>query len=87
MLRFINVFFLQWFFIRLTLCQQNIIVGAELDSVSVLNDGSHGFAFRYAGIKVQYWYSIQGWVVPLTGWKNDFRYVGKKWMKALTDPF
>lgn len=24
------------------------------------------------------WYSIQAWIVPTTGWRNEFRYLNKK---------
>lgn len=86
MLRLINIIFLQWFFIRLTCFQQNEIIGAELDSISVLSDGSHSYAVRYAGVKVKYSYFVHGWIAPLTGFKKskDWKEIGKPWLKLIT---
>ena len=37
---------------------------------------------RYIGFS--YWYSIQGWIVPFTGWRNEFKFIGKRFNKRIT---
>mgnify|MGYP003443448278 CR=1 FL=1 len=76
-LKFINVFFLQWFFVRLTKCQETVIEEFNLYEVSLMSDGS----FASGGTvkkKIYQWYSLQFWIVPCTGWWNSFKYVSKK---------
>jgi hypothetical protein len=85
-LEFVNKVFFQWLFIRLTRCEQNIILGATLNSCSILPDGSHGLAYKPTVVKVKRHYAIQGWIVPITGWSNNFKFVGKRWFIKVTKP-
>ena len=32
------------------------------------------------------WYSIQGFIVPTTGWNNKFKYLGRRFMLRITKP-
>lgn len=50
-LKFINMFLLQWFFVRLT---------KHYDSKRVLT-----------------YFSIQGFIMPTTGWNSEFKYISK----------
>lgn len=76
-LKIANVFFFQWFFVRLTLCKEIKIENYKLLSYDYMSDGS--ISSRGEGIKVEYsWYSIQGFILPLTGWWSDFIYLTKK---------
>jgi hypothetical protein len=74
-LRFLNRFILQWFFIRLTICKEDIMDDYNVISFD-LTPG--GMASRGTGnIKTYQWYSIQGWIVPTTGYESDFKYLNK----------
>jgi len=64
---------LQWFFIRLTKHQETIIVSPYVTDIS-FQTGFH----RFGDILDVEWYSIQYWILPLTGWWSDFIYLNKK---------
>jgi hypothetical protein len=75
-LKFVNVFFCQWFFIRLAKCQEKRVVTFNVQSYDLTPDG---ISSRGTGeVKVFQWYSLMFWVVPTTGWGNDYKYIGKK---------
>lgn len=72
---------LQWLFIRLTRCKETKILDADLMEVSVsIKDGKieGNPGYRINKFRITEWFAIQYWVVPLTGWSNDFRYIGKQ---------
>jgi hypothetical protein len=77
-LKIVNVFFLQWFFIRLTKCSEKVVTNiSKLLSYDLMPEGN--ISSRAMGtIETHTWYSIQGFIVPCTGWWNDFKYVSKK---------
>ncbi len=54
LLKFINLFILQWFFIRLTKHLDKDINGNYTKIIA---------------------YSIHYWIIPLTGWDSDFKYI------------
>jgi hypothetical protein len=85
MLRFLNIVLLQWFFIRLTGCQQRIITGYKMFECSIVGPGQFAVAGDYE-YSIEQWYSIQGWILPLTGWRNDFRNIGNPWIKKVSKP-
>lgn len=71
-----NVFFFQWFFIRLTKHIDKRVTDYVLQSIDLMQNGS--YASRGTGkIKAFQWYSIQYWILPLTGWWSDFVYLNK----------
>lgn len=74
-LEFVNKFFFQWFFVRLTKCQQKVIEDFTLTEVSVMPGGDHsiGGSAKTATYK---WYAIQYWIIPTTGWGKPFRQIG-----------
>ena len=77
MLKIINYYFLQWFFIRLTRCSKKVITQYNLSSIDMMSDSS--FASRGTGIiEETFWYSIQGWIIPLSGWGKSFKYLNKE---------
>lgn len=76
-LKFINVFLLQWFFVRLTRCQERVVTEFDMYEISLMPDGSFAPGGR-AKYKTYQWYSIQYWIIPCTGWWSDFKYVGGK---------
>lgn len=42
----------------------------------------------YGNYTEYYWYSIQGFVIPTTGYDNDFKYLGGKWFfKRITKKY
>lgn len=83
-LEFLNKFFFQWFFIRLTFCQTRIITEMKLSEISLLTDGNYGIGGQVKNYKIKYWYSLQGWVLPLSGWEDDYRTIGKRWYLRVT---
>lgn len=82
LLGFFNKYIFQWFFIRLTKNIENSIEEYKILSYDMMPDGS--IASRGCGKTItKYWYSIQYFVVPLTGWNNDYKYInnGPKYFK------
>jgi len=76
-LKTINIFFFQWFFVRLTKCSEKRITNYKLISFDLMPDNSIGS--RGVGqIKHFQWYCIQYWILPLTGWKTDFIFLYKE---------
>ena len=70
-LEIINRVLLQWLFIRLTRNEIHEIKDFKLKAVN-------------KGYK-RYWYSIQGFIIPTTGWNQEpFIFWGDKWMKKIT---
>lgn len=76
-LKFFNAFLLQWFFVRLTKCQEKVVTEFDMYEVSIMPDGSFAPSGT-AKYKTFQWYSLQYWVIPCTGWWSDFKYVGGK---------
>lgn len=62
----INKYFLQFFFIRLTRHTEKVKVNYI--------DYSRMKSTRY---QTETYYSIQYWILPFTGWTNDFIYLNK----------
>jgi len=56
-LKFFNVVLFQWFFIRLSRCDQEAKVGIDPE----------------IGTLPLRWYSITGLMWPTTGWKDDYK--------------
>lgn len=69
----LNYYFLQFFFIRLTRCEQRVITKFDLHSVSI-GGGVSGSPAEY---HTEYWWSIQYWIIPFTGWTSPFKCIGK----------
>ncbi len=84
-IKILNMLILQWFFVRLTICKEIKIENYKLLSFDLMLDGN--MASRGTGTKVEYsWYSIQGFVLPLSGWRSDFIYLNKKpFFKMITE--
>lgn len=75
-LKAVNVFFFQWFFVRLTKCQEKRIENYNLHSFNLMNNGN--ISSRGVGeTKTYQWYSFQYWILPCTGWKNKFIFLNK----------
>lgn len=75
-LKALNVFLLQWLFVRLTKCQETVVSDFTLlgyDSLPNGNVSSKGVAIK----KTYQWYSLQMWILPCTGWWSDFIYLNK----------
>jgi len=83
-LEFVNKVVFQWFFVRLTRCQQKVITEFKMYEVSIAPGGyAPGGDVKY---KIEQWYSIQGWIIPLTGWRKEFKFIGKNWFLKVTKP-
>ena len=76
-LKAINVFILQWFFVRLTRHNEMVISEFTLKEVSIMPDGLVNMGVQGSS-NIHQWYSIQYWVLPCTGWWSDFIYLNKK---------
>ena len=74
-----NVFFFQWFFVRLTRVSEKktVIIDCKLTDVSLLSDG--GVSYGYRDLKYQEqivrWWSIMAFVLPMTGY-DGYKYIG-----------
>lgn len=84
-LYFVNYFFFQWFFIRLARAEEKII-----SDVKVWFEGSDDIIKNLIKVKTQakettyQWYSIMGFVWPLSGWNTPYKFIGKTFYKRLT---
>lgn len=76
-LKAVNIFLLQWFFIRLTKHRENRLDNFEIRGYDLMSDGT--VSPRGKGVFETYqWYSIQFWVLPLTGWWSVYIYLNTK---------
>ena len=71
-LGYLNFFILQWVFIRLTKYKE--INEFQFTKVSLCNEG-----LSVGGIikKSKWKFRILKWILPLTGWWNDYKYINK----------
>ncbi len=76
-LEFANKFFFQWLFIRLARCEQNYILQFDINSVNMMPDGSASVGGQVKENQVYQWYCIMGFILPLSGWSNDYIYLWK----------
>lgn len=75
-MKLLNILVLQWFFVRLTKCQEKVIKEYKVLSYDYMPDGS--ISSRGHGITVKNeWYSIQYFILPLTGWWSKFIFLNK----------
>ena len=74
----INIFILQWFFVRLTKSHQFEVTKMEITEVSLMPDGSTEIGGLVQNKRTMCWYSLQLWIIPLTGWWNEFKYLSKE---------
>ncbi len=76
-MKLLNRIILQWFFIRLTKCEENCIIKYEPVSYDLMEGGV--LSARAIGkIQTIYWYSIQYWVKPLSGYNGkEYKYLNK----------
>lgn len=67
-----NKIFFQWLFLRLTRCRQYFVL--EYDKSGEIKR-----------VGKEEWYSIQGWIIPMTGWRGDFKVIGsERWFWRIT---
>lgn len=72
-----NRLLLQWFFVRLTKCEDKVVEEFNVTSFDLMPDGS--MASMGSGKVIKYrWYSIQFWILPTTGWNKNFVYLSKE---------
>ena len=85
-LKFVNKFIFQWFFIRLTRHIQTKITDYNLVGFDVLlnNNGLSSQGVGSLSKTSTEWFSIQGFIVPNTGWNTDYKRIGKTWFLRLT---
>jgi hypothetical protein len=76
-LKAINVFILQWFFVRLTRHNEKVITEFILKDISIMPDGLAGMGGA-GKVSIHQWYSIQYWILPCSGWGNEFIYLNKR---------
>lgn len=82
-MKIINFLFLQWFFVRLTKNTLNIINKIEMFECS-LTEAGYAVGGVIKEMHIQQWYSIQGFIIPLTGWINSFSYLNKPFFIRVT---
>ena len=77
-LGYLNFFILQWFFIRLAKYKE--ILDYQLEEVSICK---HGLEIGGKCKEFKWKYRILKWVLPLTGWWNNYKYLGNRQNKKL----
>lgn len=82
-MKLVNILFLQWFFVRLTRCQQTVVTGFEMFEVSILPDGCTGLGGRVTGRALETWYSMQGWIAPFKGMREG-SFPPNRWIKRIS---
>ena len=71
LLNLLNIVILQWFFIRIVKCDEEVIESYRLMSIDMMMGDN--MACRGHGTIVKYqWYSLVYFIVPLTSWGNKF---------------
>lgn len=79
----LNAFIMQWFFIRLVRARQREIEYFDLKEVSITDIARFGIGgkpfFRY-----KQWYSIHGFMLPITGWRKRNIYLTRPWFIKIT---
>ena len=79
LLKFINMFILQWFFVRLTKCSEKRVFNFVYDNVFNIPhidwDITQMSLKSQSEIRTYEWYSIQTGILPLTGWGKEFKYL------------
>ena len=73
-LAILNMVLFQWFCIRLTRCKKTEIGKYKLIGHKRMINGDIA-TIGDCEVKVYQWYSIQFWILPLTGWFNNFIYL------------
>jgi hypothetical protein len=73
----VNRIIFQWFFVRLTKHQMRKVTDYNLQSYDIMPDGE--ISSRGVGeVKIYQWWSFQYWVLPLSGWSTDYKYLNGK---------
>jgi len=73
-LGYINFFILQWFFIRLA---RYLPSGYKVDGIDIIEHEDGTYSYSQRAYKYYLKYKILKWIVPLTGWWSDYKYIGK----------
>lgn len=72
----VNVFFFQWFCIRLTKhCERLIFPKDEIIYITGVSYSARDIDLEFV---VKQYYSIQGFILPCTGWWSNYIYMTKK---------
>jgi hypothetical protein len=79
-LKAVNVFLLQFFFIRLVRFEDELITNVTIKEASFMSNDTIGIGDVVMKKKTFEWYGLRLWVVPFTGWgkKNEFTCLTKK---------
>lgn len=83
LLKFINVFILQWFFVRLTKCTETVVMEFTITEFSLMPDGSYAPSGKGKASTFE-WYAIQFWIIPVTGWWSGFISLGTVKFKRIS---
>lgn len=80
-LDFLNKYFFQWFFVRLTKIvntDKGRINKIDIESISVTENRAWSISARGNIVyKTTSWYSLMYWVAPTTGWNGGFKYLNQ----------
>jgi hypothetical protein len=76
-LKAINVFLLQWFFIRLTKHQSQVVENYKLTGFDYVEENLVSSSGT-GKIIIKEWYSIQYCIIPLTGWWSNYVFLTKE---------
>lgn len=82
-LLFVN-YILQFFFVRLVKVQKKLIDDFKITEISLSESGNYELGGLIKNYKTIQWYEIHGFIKPFSGWRNDFKTLGKKFKFKLT---
>ncbi len=75
----LNFVVLQWFGVRLArVYAHELECGHVVNAFVVQGGGISVGSTWYRGKRVQIGWKLQRWIVPLTGWWSDFRYIARR---------
>lgn len=85
-LEFVNKFFFQLFFVRLTRVIETKDEYEPLHENAEIEQNDDGYFWPIANINEgrYQWYSLMFWVVPFTGWNSNFIFINKQQLKRIT---
>ncbi len=69
-------YFLQFLFVRLTKCSEKVASNINIRSFDMMSDSNISMCSN-GDVTTYEWYSLQFFIIPLTGWGKSFEYLGK----------
>jgi len=78
-LGWLNFIVLQWFGVRLARCYATELRCGRIVNAVVMPGGAVSVGSQWhRGRRVQVGWKLMRWIVPLTGWWSDFRWIARR---------